>query len=35
MNGPLFAFTLEAMRPAHGERILEIGFGTGTYLHRV
>lgn len=35
VNEPLFDLTLEAMQPANGERILEIGFGTGTYLHRL
>lgn len=35
VNEPLFDLTLEAMRPADGQRILEIGFGTGTYLHRL
>lgn len=35
VNEPLFDLTLAAMRPAAGERILEIGFGTGTYLPRL
>ncbi len=35
VNEPLFGLTLEAMRPADNERILEIGFGTGTYMRRL
>lgn len=35
VNEPLFDLTLAALRPAAHERILEIGFGTGTYLSRL
>jgi len=35
VNEPLFNLTLEAMQPTANQRILEIGFGTGTYLRRL
>lgn len=35
VNEPLFDLTLEAMQPADNQRILEIGFGTGTYIRRL
>lgn len=35
VNEPLFDLTLDAMQPAGNQRILEIGFGTGTCLHRL
>lgn len=35
VNEPLFTLTLEAMQPADNQRILEIGFGTGTYMRRL
>jgi len=35
VNEPLFDLTLAAMQPADHERILEIGFGTGTYMQRL
>ncbi|MBA1148819.1 class I SAM-dependent methyltransferase [Ectothiorhodospiraceae bacterium WFHF3C12] len=35
VNEPLFRLTLEVLHPAAHERILEIGFGTGTYLERL
>ena len=35
VNEPLFALTLASMRPAARERLLEIGFGTGTYMARL
>lgn len=35
VNEPLFSLMLEAMQPADNQRILEIGFGTGTYMRRL
>jgi len=35
VNEPLFDLTLETMNPAQGDHILEIGFGTGRYIHRL
>lgn len=35
VNEPLFDLTLTAMQPGAHERILEIGFGTGTYMSRL
>lgn len=35
VNEPLFGLMLETMQPADNQRILEIGFGTGTYMRRL
>lgn len=35
VNEPLFDLTLDTMQPDDGDRILEIGFGTGAYLDRL
>ena len=35
VNEPLFDLTRSAMQPGPHERILEIGFGTGTYIPRL
>lgn len=35
VNEPLFDLVLETMGPNHNRRILEIGFGTGTYMRRL
>lgn len=35
VNEPLFGLTLDTMQPADHQRILEIGFGTGTYMRRL
>ena len=35
VNEPLFNLTLETMDPAEDDHILEIGFGTGRYIHRL
>lgn len=35
VNEPLFDLTLAAMQPGAQERVLEIGFGTGTYISRL
>lgn len=35
VNEPLFELVREAMQPVDNQRILEIGFGTGTYVNRL
>ncbi len=35
VNEPLFSLMLETMQPADNQRILEVGFGTGTYMRRL
>ena len=35
VNEPLFDLTYEVMQPSDNQRILEIGFGTGTYMRRL
>lgn len=35
VNEPLFSLMLDAMQPLDRQRLLEIGFGTGTYLSRL
>jgi len=35
VNEPLFSLTHEVMQPSDNQRILEIGFGTGTYMRRL
>ncbi|MGD8710684.1 MAG: methyltransferase domain-containing protein [Ectothiorhodospiraceae bacterium] len=35
VNEPLFDLTVAAIRPTDGERVLEIGFGTGSFIHRL